>query len=480
MLVEIDHFDGFVDALKQKRESGEATGFYCFRDTIQNTPDVSSLRLTNGYENMASFQQQSPYTIDFYEHFQIEGIVKAVREMEEGVFSARTIADEAGRKQYVDLTATVKDFELVENLHHMMKDADWYYEYSDDSSVYRQGRTQLSDIERDLKELCRTKEGVEEASRLWLQYVPEYSVVKPNFIMQKSNFMDEKTLAFNEAQFKRLGMQEAFSAEVVGQMKQRVPLIEHTFSKVYDGDKTDNTVHLKKSASSDHYFINKFDVSLQKKDDDKSVKQTFYVDNKKKEGEEMEGGQKERFDNNFTLKKAYNFLSGRPVFHADSQSWEQIDFGKKLANGNHATQRFDKNYEYDIEKVVNNYTLANPQYKSSLIESLQRGNLQKEKFVDKDGKVEEFYVSPSIRVGSLNMYDAEKKLVPIESQLERQLINKELGEKIKEVFQKKLGATNTQKQDVKNEQPADENKKKQTQANEVKPAKKSTRQKVKQ
>ena len=72
--------------------------------------------------------------------------------------------------------------------------------------------------------------------------------------------MDEKAMSFNEGQLKRTGFAEAFTPELKAQMEQGVAVIQHNFKKEYDGDKVDATLHLKKSATSDYYFLNKFDL----------------------------------------------------------------------------------------------------------------------------------------------------------------------------------------------------------------------------
>jgi hypothetical protein len=475
MVIEKKDFEEIHATIKEHLNYDASTIFYLPGNGVKK----DGLTFCSGAEDVGLFYHHHPYDSDWYHSIGVHSLAKVMDKIEKGELHPKIITEGSAGKQFIDLGMMVKENDLIEGLHYKMKNADWRYEYSDDFKVWQKGEFEIRDIKNDLKELSQTPEGKVAANNLWQQYVPLYSVSKPEYLDFKNNIMDERTLGFNEGQFKRLGMQEAFTPQLVEQMKQRVPLIEHPFPKNYDGDKTDNTIHLKKSSSSDNYFINKFDMNLQKEGEDKSIKQTFYVDNKKKEGQELENGQKEKHDNNFTLKKAYNFLSGRPVYHADSQSWEQIDLSKKLTNGNYATQRFDKSYGFDLGKAIDNYSLANPQYKPSLMESLQRGNLQKEKFVDKDGKVDEYYVSPSIKTGSLNMYDENKKPIPVETQIEKQLISKEFGEQLKQLFQKKQTHEQKQTQGVKQSQTPGVSKAKQSQSGEVKAKQHTAKPKVK-
>lgn len=227
-------------------------------------------------------------------------------------------------------------------------------------------------------------------------------------------------------------------------MQQGVPLLQASLATEFDGSKVAATIYSKKSTTSDFYFINKFDVAVQIPSREEANKQTFYVNNQKQENEGVA--------DNYTLKKASNFLHGRPVYHEGSQSWEQIDFKKKLENGNYAKNRFDKNYGFDIRKVVAEYSIkerANEEHLNRLIQSIERGNLQKAKFVDSQGRVEDLYVSPSLKTSSLNLYDQNKNPIPLETQIEKQYISRELGEKLKTLFQQKNSANQSQQGEAK-------------------------------
>jgi len=87
--------------------------------------------------------------------------------------------------------------------------------------------------------------------------------------------------------------------------------------------------------------------------------------------------------------------------------------------------------------------LTNEQYKKSLIESLNRGNLQKVTFVDGNGKEKKLFISPSITLGSLNVYDLNKQRVPTETLVEKHFIGKELAADLKERVTQKKTQTQT-------------------------------------
>jgi hypothetical protein len=253
--------------------------------------------------------------------------------------------------------------------------------------------------------------------------------------------MDEKALSFNENQLKRTGFAEAFTPELKAKMEQGLPEIQHSFKKEYEGDRVEAILHLKKSATSDFYFLNKFDLQLQKEGQANAIKHSFYLTQRSK-GNEEEGGSKQRLENKYTLKEGYNLLAGRPVFKDlvnqeghEYQAWVKLNFKNTLNNGNFELKQYHTNYGFDLEKTLGNYPikeLTNPQYKQSLMDSLERGNLQKATFVGPDGKEEKLFVSPNITFGALNVYDQNKQRMPTETLVEKQYIGKELAEKLTE------------------------------------------------
>lgn len=242
------------------------------------------------------------------------------------------------------------------------------------------------------------------------------------FHQQKNYFMEGSDVNITQKHFMLIGMKEAYTDDLIKKMQEGHPSIEHPYSKKYEDGNSDAVFHLRKSATTGDYFLHKFDMAAQKGDKGEVRQQTFYLNHKKEEE-----GQKVK--DNFTYKMAFNFLQGRPVHHSKSDSWERITPKVKLNNGNYDSERFDKSYGFNLSKVIDEYSVV---YKSSLKESLERGNLQKEKFLNKDGKHEELYVTPAIRSGRLILYDLDKKLIPLDQQIQKGFISPELGEKLKQ------------------------------------------------
>lgn len=198
--------------------------------------------------------------------------------------------------------------------------------------------------------------------------------------------MEERAMTFNENQLKRTGFAEAFTPELKLQMERGLPEIAHPFKKEYDGDRVEATLHLKKSATTDFYFLNKFDLRLQKEGQANAIAQTFYL-TQRKPAQDAEDGSTHRLENKYTLKEAYNLLAGRPVFKDlvnqeghEYQAWVKLNFKNTMNNGNYEMKQYHTNYGFDLEKTLGHYPikeLTNPQYKVSLMDSLHRGNLQK-------------------------------------------------------------------------------------------------------
>lgn len=253
--------------------------------------------------------------------------------------------------------------------------------------------------------------------------------------------MDENEMSFNENQLRRVGADEAFTPDVIKQMQDGAPVIQKSFVKDFEGGTMEGTLHLKKSQTSDHYFMNKIDAMVQKIGEDFVRSQTFYLSSRRQPDGDNKGEQI-KVENRYTLKAIYNALQGRPIGvlqttkDGDAERiWERINFNKRLENGNHEVKRHYPSYGFDLDKTLANYSIKemrNEQYADSLKYSLYRGNLQKAAFIDKDGYEEKLYVSPNISLGSMNVYDENKKRVPDEKLVEKGYISQEFAQQLKE------------------------------------------------
>ncbi|WP_207515927.1 hypothetical protein [Longitalea luteola] len=294
-------------------------------------------------------------------------------------------------------------------------------------------------------------------------------------------------------EFKKVGKADAFTPELAEQIKNGVPYIKHPHLEVdRDGNKATTTFHIVKSANSDNYFLNKFDMQVQRAGKKEDVQDTFYINDVKRNAHNKKLDPA-KFFTTFTVKKAFNYLIGRPVRNLyqnvqnqSHKAWDQIDLKSPLGNGRYELKTCNDNYGFDLDKVAANYSmreLANPQFKKSLFESLERGNLQSAKFVGNDGKITELFVSPNIRLGTLNVFRHDKETntkMPVQlADLEKNgWINKEFAQTVRErvkEFTQKYGQANKQgpaekNARIENEKPAkkEEQGEKATKKNKIK------------
>lgn len=424
----------------------------------------------------------------------------------------------------------------TQDLESKMQKADWYYEYAESSYEWEKGFAEVEVIESHLHSISEDDKGIIIATKLWNNNVPFFSVGKPSFISKceqennlyqtfkfpndkniidalnetkrylkliptiaqeqpavqtffsnkdheteikiqnisslKIGIMTENEKGFNENQFKRFGLKEAFTPEVIKKMEKGEPHIQEQFHKMYNGDEASAVIYLKKSATSSLYFLNKFDLSVRKEGQAHAVKQTFYNNDfqkKVKQPEELYGVVHEvhqlkkiaeqlsdqpgertlsekntnKFYTTFTFKEAVNYCLGHPVLKTfknqnqeEYQAWVKPNFKNVLSNGNYEMQQYRVSKDgFDHEKVLSNFSIketANPQYKQRLIESHQRGNLQLTTFVGVDGKEEKLYTSPNIPLKTLNVYDLDKQRVPTQTLVDKGYIGKEIAEELKQ------------------------------------------------
>jgi hypothetical protein len=489
MIIDKNDFKDIYKKIRQEYEYGADTVMCRFQCS------KNDMHFCIG-DDVQLFYHEQPGA-EYYEAHSVRALYEIMALIDKGKLPAREWVpkDESlyykthRHHSWIDLESMMDERALVEDLQEKMKKADWYYDYSDDHSDWRRGLQEIDQIKNDLLLLSKWGTGRVAADKLWNLYVPAYTITKPDFLTIKSPIMDEKALRFNENQLKRTGFAEAFTPDLQAKMIQGLPEIQHPFAKRYEGDEVNALLHLKKSGTSDFYFLNKFDLQLQKEGQTGLVRHTFYLTQRNK-GSEEDNGAKQRLENKYTLKEGYNLLSGRPVFKdlvsqegQAYQAWVKLNFKNTLNNGNYEMKQYHTNYGFDLEKVLGNYPikeLTNPQYKESLLDSLQRGNLQKATFVGNDGKEEKLYISPNISFGSLNVYDLNKQRVPTEKLLEKQFIGKELAEQLTQrVNQQQEQKAQTPQKQAPEQTPKQTIKKSQTQKQEKEKPVKKQRQKHK-
>lgn len=218
--------------------------------------------------------------------------------------------------------------------------------------------------------------------------------------------MNEQNAEFLKERLFYLGFGDKLNASLDANMKAQKEQFQVSMKAEFNkGDKkdlVDYSVDFSKSKQGDMYFINKFEATLKNEDPSKDKSQTFYINK----------------GNGITAKEAYNMLEGRAVHkkltdkeNNPYQAWMQINFKEKEENGNHKVQRYYPAYGFDLEKSLAKHPikeLSDPEQKSALIKSLEKGNLQSVTF-QRDGREEKMFLEANPKERTLNVYDAEMK-----------------------------------------------------------------------
>lgn len=296
----------------------------------------------------------------------------------------------------------------VAGLMSKMAKADWYYDYTEDGSVWKKGHAEVKGITEDLKQLSKLENGLFAANYLWDAYVPRFSVPRPEFMKQEENknlsfqnstIMLENNYEYLSKQLLLTGFGESHKEELKEKMQQGQAEFMLTHKQDYGHDSTVATLQFRKSEESDMYFFNRYNLLLQNKQHPDAIKQTFYINPK---------------EDNITLKEAYNLMSGRAVHKELSNkegekynAWVQLDFKETDKHGNYMTKQFHENYGYDLQAVLAKHPIKELQEETSrtrLMESLERGNRQSVT-LDINGKEQKVFIEAVPQFKSLNFYE---------------------------------------------------------------------------
>jgi len=223
----------------------------------------------------------------------------------------------------------------------------------------------------------------------------------------KITAMNEQNFEYLKDNIKYMGFGENMNEALETNLKQGTP--EFILSNKTEINKKpfEATLHFRKSDNSDMYFFNSYNASLERKNGEK-MEQTFYLNKGK----------------GITAKEAYNMLEGRAVFKELStkegqgyKAWVQLDFDNKAKNNNHEVKQFHENYGYDLKAAVSKFAvaeLADSEKEKSLMQSLQKGNIQAVT-IEKEGSVSKIFVEANPQYKSVNLYDGSMQRVQKES-----------------------------------------------------------------
>ena len=219
--------------------------------------------------------------------------------------------------------------------------------------------------------------------------------------------MNQKNFEYLRDQVKYLGFGDALENE----LKNRLAGDEQKFTlaheREFDGQKIAAQLEFNRSKESDMYFFNGYKMTTTPANQQEAMTQHFYVNHK---------GQ------NVTLKEAYNLMNGRAVFKQEWSNkenqlypaWLKLDFTNPDDKGNFKLKPYNENYGYNLERALGKHQeikVVGEAAAQQLAQSLQRGN-RVPVTISKDGASAQIYIEASPTTHSLNVYDANMKLVP--------------------------------------------------------------------
>ena len=210
--------------------------------------------------------------------------------------------------------------------------------------------------------------------------------------------MNQKNFEYLRDQVKYTGFGEGLEQDLKKAIEDGKPDFKLQHQSKYGEDQVNSTLSFSKSKQSDMYFFNSYQVSLEKQDNTDKLDQTFYINK----------------GNNITLKEAYNLMEGRSInkdlTNKEGQiynAWVQMDFKQGDEKGNFKLKQYHQNYGYDLEATLSKHPikeLDNPNFKTKLMDSLKKGNLQSATF-KKDGNEIKYHIEANPQYKTINLYD---------------------------------------------------------------------------
>lgn len=241
---------------------------------------------------------------------------------------------------------------------------------------------------------------------------------------QKLNQMNQENFDYLKDNIKYMGFGEKHHAELEKQLSNGLPQFQLQVQTQVNGKDFTAMLNFRKSDNTDMYFFNSYHASLQRSNGE-IVDQAFYLNKGK----------------GVTAKEAYNLLEGRSVFKElttkdgeQYKAWIQLDFDKRDKNNNHEVKQFHENYGYDLKAAVSKFPineLADAEKAKSLIQSLQKGNIQSIS-IEKDGNASKMFVEANPQYKTVNVYDAQMKRMQKEGLGQLQSVHQSPNKEVKQ------------------------------------------------
>ncbi|MFC0263710.1 MULTISPECIES: hypothetical protein [Cyclobacteriaceae] len=213
--------------------------------------------------------------------------------------------------------------------------------------------------------------------------------------------MEQKNLEFLKDKLKYSGFDPELIQEMEKQIEKGLKEFQLQRTMEIEGSKVDFNLHFNKSDTSEMYFFNKTDVTLNPTmENGAAVNHTFYQ------------------NQNISAKEAFNLLQGRAVnktlFNKEGhsyQAWLQLDLKEKDKNNNYTVNQYHENYGYNLKDLIGQLPVKLDERQGEWLEkSLQKGN-RHGVAMEMDGKKERIYVEANPQYKTLNFYDQAGKRI---------------------------------------------------------------------
>lgn len=221
---------------------------------------------------------------------------------------------------------------------------------------------------------------------------------------QKVKAMNMKNVGYLQDQVKLTGFGELLKDDIKAAIEKGGTDFKLKHDTKYAKDNVSSELRFSKSKQSDLYFFNSYKVALEKEGSSEKLEQTFYINKGK----------------NITLKEAYNLMNGRSVNKDLTNkegnvynAWVQLDFKQTDNNRNFKLRYYGENYGYNLQEALSKLPikeLKNDDYKTNLLESLKKGNLQSVT-LEKDGQEIKQFVEACPQFKTIKVYDGEMQRI---------------------------------------------------------------------
>jgi hypothetical protein len=232
------------------------------------------------------------------------------------------------------------------------------------------------------------------------------------FSLKTNMIMNTQNAEFLKKSLLNLGFGEQLNAELDKKMAAKTPEFTLGLQHDFNQKTVDYTLHFKAGDNQDMYFFNKYDATINHKDDPaKNIDQTFYINK----------------GSGITAKEAFNLMEGRAVhkqlYNLEGQkyqAWLTLDDKNLTDNGSKKIKHYHENYGFNIDKVIAGKgikELNDPKAAKELLYSLKKGNAQQITVGGGDGD-KKYFITANPQFKTVDLYDSQMKKIKREELLQ--------------------------------------------------------------